>query len=113
MSIFSVKHIFDSFKAAVLLMGYCIGVTIFIWIGMYLVSYIPIIGQGPKALFNLQEITVFWTGTITGILSLFVVAFLNGGKLTYKMSDSPRSERNELRITACEAVHSSQETETK
>ena len=45
MSLFSIKNIIDSTKATLMLMGYCLRVTIITWVGMFCISYIPFIDR--------------------------------------------------------------------
>ena len=75
-------------KATLALMAYCLFITLFMWGGMYLVSFIPYIGQGPEGVFSIQKMMIFWVGTISGVLSLFVWADITGGKLSIKFQKS-------------------------
>ena len=88
-----------SLKGVLLLMGYCLFITLFTWGGMLLVSFIPFmrefVGEGPETLFDLTKLVNFWMGTITGILSLFVVAALKGGTLGFELQRSEESAEAE------------------
>ena len=70
----SIENILDSLKMTFFLFAYSTVLTILTWLAMFIVSFIPIIGQGgPEHLYNFKEITIFGVGILWGILSIFML----------------------------------------